>query len=281
MAIIANRIKNYNSVLGLTKFIFVNLKHLSILFFIIISICLFIVSPQKISAIFLEITGDFVYVVAKMHGNIFKKINLISQNFVYFKNLAKENAELQIKLEQLQHLQSDIYSLQTENIELKKLLSIVEVEEPYKRISAKLLSVSLNPFSKTAIVSAGTKQGVAVDLIVTNSEGLVGRIIQVSENYSKIILVEDVNSRIPITTTSSKEKGIMSNDEDGSKILYLPKTHLVQKGEKIVTSGYGNIYPYGITVGYVQKVNEETVVVQPVVDLSKTEFVNIIIDFPK
>jgi len=281
MAIIANRIKNYNSVLGLTKFIFVNLKRLSILFFIIISICLFIVSPQKISAIFLEITGDFVYVVAKMHGNIFKKINLISQNFVYFKNLAKENAELQIKLEQLQHLQSDIYSLQTENIELKKLLSIVEVEEPYKRISAKLLSVSLNPFSKTAIVSAGTKQGVAVDLIVTNSEGLVGRIIQVSENYSKIILVEDVNSRIPITTTSSKEKGIMSNDEDGSKILYLPKTHLVQKGEKIVTSGYGNIYPYGITVGYVQKVNEETVVVQPVVDLSKTEFVNIIIDFPK
>ncbi len=168
---------------------------------------------------------------------------------------------------------SNIYLIQSEN---KELLSVVE-EEQYNYVSAKLLSVSLNPFSKTALVSAGVRHGVEVDQIVTNSEGLVGRVIQVSNNYSKIILVNDVNSRIPITTVSSKEKGIMSGYGNGSKILYLPKTHLVQKGEKVITSGYGNIYPYGITVSYVKKANAEKVLVKPVVDLSKTEFVSILL----
>ena len=138
------------------------------------------------------------------------------------------------------------------------------------------MAVSLNPFSKTALLSAGTKNGVEIDQIVTNSEGLVGRVVQVSNNYSKIILVDDINSRIPITTTFSREKGIISGGENGGKILYLPKTHLVQKGEKVITSGYGSIYPYGITVGYIKKVTDEKVLVDLVTDLSKTQFVRIL-----
>lgn len=276
MALLANRIKTPSRILGLSKFILVTLKRTLVLFFIISSLYLFIAAPKRFSSISLEVVGHVMFSSLLIHENVFKKINLVTQNFIYLRDLARENIELQLEVARLRSLQSDIYLIQSENKELKQLLSVIE-EEQYSYVSAKLLSVSLNPFSKTALLSAGAKHGVAVDQIVTNSEGLVGRVIQVSNNYSKIILVNDVNSRIPITTASSKEKGIMSGYGNGSKILYLPKTHLVQKGEKVITSGCGNIYPYGITVGYVNKANSENVLVKPVVDLSKTKFVSILL----
>ncbi|UCM85123.1 MAG: rod shape-determining protein MreC [Rickettsia endosymbiont of Culicoides impunctatus] len=276
MALLANRIKNPSRILGLSKFILVAAKRGIVLVFIISSLYLFIATPKRLSSMSLEIVGHVMFSGLLIHENVFKQINLITQNFIYLRDLARENIELQLEVARLRSLQSDIYLIQSENRELKQLLSVIE-EEQYSYVSAKLLSVSLNPFSKTALLSAGAKHGVAIDQIVTNSEGLVGRVIQVSNNYSKIILVNDVNSRIPITTTSSKEKGIMSGYGNGSKILYLPKNHLVQKGEKVITSGYGNIYPYGITVGYVNKANSENVLVKPIVDLSKTKFVSILL----
>ncbi|WP_417904764.1 rod shape-determining protein MreC [Candidatus Tisiphia endosymbiont of Micropterix aruncella] len=276
MALLANRIKRSSKIVEFARFILVTLRRVFVLFFLIASLYLFIAAPKRFSSISLEVVGHVIFGGLLIHENIFKQINLITQNFIYLRDLARENIELQLEVARLRNLQSNIYLIQSENKELKKLLSVVE-EEQYNYVSAKLLSVSLNPFSKTALVSAGVRHGVEVDQIVTNSEGLVGRVIQVSNNYSKIILVNDVNSRIPITTVSSKEKGIMSGYENGSKILYLPKTHLVQKGEKVITSGYGNIYPYGITVGYVKKANAENVLVKPVVDLSKTEFVSILL----
>ncbi|MFP3018413.1 MAG: rod shape-determining protein MreC [Candidatus Tisiphia sp.] len=278
MALLANRIKRSSKIVEFARFILVTLRRVFVLFFVIASLYLFIAAPKRFSSISLEVVGHVIFGGLLIHENIFKQINLITQNFIYLRNLARENIELQLEVARLRKLHSNIYLIQSENKELKKLLSVVE-EEQYNYVSAKLLSVSLNPFSKTALVSAGVRHGVEVDQIVTNSKGLVGRVIQVSNNYSKIILVNDVNSRIPITTVSSKEKGIMSGYGNGSKILYLPKTHLVQKGEKVITSGYGNIYPYGITVGYVKKANAEKVLVKPVVDLSKTEFVSIL--FPQ
>lgn len=276
MALLANRIKRSSKMVEFARFILVTLRRVFVLFFVIASLYLFLAAPKRFSSISLEVVGHVIFGGLLIHENIFKQINLITQNFIYLRDLARENIELQLEVARLRKLQSNIYLIQSENKELKKLLSVVE-EEQYNYVSAKLLSVSLNPFSKTALVSAGVRHGVEVDQIVTNSEGLVGRVIQVSNNYSKIILVNDVNSRIPITTVSSKEKGIMSGYGNGSKILYLPKTHLVQKGEKVITSGYGNIYPYGITVGYVKKTNAEKVLVKPVVDLSKTEFVSILL----
>ncbi|MFU7502860.1 MAG: rod shape-determining protein MreC [Candidatus Tisiphia sp.] len=276
MALLANRIKCSSKMVEFARFILVTLKRVFVLFFIIASLYLFLAAPKRFSSISLEVVGHVIFGGLLIHENIFKQINLITQNFIYLRDLTRENIELQLEVARLRKLQSNIYLIQSENKELKKLLSVVE-EEQYNYVSAKLLSVSLNPFSKTVLVSAGVRHGVEVDQIVTNSEGLVGRVIQVSNNYSKIILVNDVNSRIPITTVSSKEKGIMSGYGNGSKILYLPKTHLVQKGEKVITSGYGNVYPYGITVGYVKKANAEKVLVKPVVDLSKTEFVSILL----
>ncbi|WP_341764209.1 rod shape-determining protein MreC [Candidatus Tisiphia endosymbiont of Beris chalybata] len=276
MALLENRIKNTKEISIFIRSIFITVKRLFILFFLILSLYVYISSPQKLSAISLEIVSPCISGIFSVHKALFKNINLLTQNFVYIKNLARENITLRLEVERLRYVQNELYMIQAENNELKKLLSVVE-EEQYKHIGARLINVSLNPFSKTAVMSAGTKHGVEIDQIVTHAEGLVGRVIQVSNNYSKIILINDVNSRIPITTAVSREKGIMSGGGNDSKILYLPKAHLVQKGEKVITSGHGSIYPAGITVGYVNNIKQGDISVKPVVDLSKAEFVNILL----
>jgi rod shape-determining protein MreC len=276
MALIANRIKSTNSLVALTRLVRIGLKRLVVLFIFMLSIYLFSSPPQRLTSISLELVGYIVSGSLSIHESIFKQINLITQRIEHLRDLTRENIELQLEVNRLKRLQNDMYFLQSENLALRRLLSVVE-EEQYSNVTAKLLSISLNPFSKTALVSAGAKHGIRLNQVVTNSDGLVGRVIEVSKNFSKIMLVTDSNSRIPITTAISGEKGILGGDNDNGKILYLSKQHLVQKGDRVVTSGYGNIYPHGILVGYVSQVASDSVIVKPAVDLSKTEFVSILL----
>ncbi|XVN42985.1 MAG: rod shape-determining protein MreC [Candidatus Rickettsia vulgarisii] len=275
MALLENRVRTNSEISIFFRFIFVTLRHIMIILFLMLSLYLYTSSPKKLSYISLEIFGSCTSNLLSIHENIFQKINGLTQNFVYTQNLARENIKLKLEIAKLKQLENNLYVLQAENKELKGLLSLVEGQQ-YKYITAKLMSVTLNPFSKTAIISAGIKHGIEVNQIVTHGQDLVGRIIEVSNNYSKIMLVNDTNSRIPIITSLSKEKGIITGDGNNCKILYLPETNLIQKDETVITSGHGNIYPSGITVGHVSNINYNNVTITPLVDLSKIEFVNIL-----
>lgn len=275
MAILANRVKNSSNSLELIRIISNTLKRFFVIFGLGLSVYLFFTTPKKISSISLEITGSIVSTGLAVYEDIFEYINSITQKFVYFQDLERKNIELKLEIARLQHLQSEVESVRAENIALKDLLTIAE-EEEFEYITTKLLSVSFNPFSRTALISAGKKQGIEPDQIVVNSGKLIGKVIEVSNNYAKVMLISDVNSRIPIKANSSREQGILAGNNN-SKILYLPNNHLVQKDEEIVTSGHGNIYPAGILVGYVSKVTEHDVMVNVAADLSKTEFVQVLL----
>ncbi|AFB21462.1 rod shape-determining protein MreC [Rickettsia canadensis] len=276
MAILANRVKNSSNLLELIRIISNILKRFFVIFGLGFSIYLFFTTPKKISSIALEVTGSILSTGLAVYEDVFEYINSITQKFVYFQDLERKNVDLQLEIARLQHLQSEVESLRAENIALKDLLKIAE-EEEFEYVTTKLLSVSFNPFSRTALISAGKKQGIEPDQIVVNSGKLIGKVIEVSNNYAKVMLISDVNSRIPIKANASREQGILAGNNNNSKILYLPNNHLVQKDEEIVTSGHGRIYPAGILVGYVSKVTEHDVIVDIAADLSKTEFVQILL----
>lgn len=276
MAILANRVKSSSNSLELVKVILITLKRFFVIFFLGLSLYLFFTAPKKISSISIEITGSVLSTGLVLYENIFESVNSIKQKFIYFQDLKKRNIELELEVARLKHLQNEVESVRAENTALKDLLTVT-AEEEFKYVTAKLLSVSFSPFSKTALMSAGKKQGIEPDQIVINSQGLVGKVVEVSNNYAKIMLISDVNSRIPIKTSSSRENGILAGNNNNSKILYLPHNHLVQKDEEIITSGHGNTYPAGILVGHVSKTTENEVIVNIAADLSKTEFVQILL----
>src|SRR5690606_4385105 len=117
-------------------------------------------------------------------------------------------------------------------------------------IATKILGDSSGPFIRSALVNAGETHGVLKGQIVINYNGLVGRIIEVGSKTSRVLLITDINSRIPIITASSRERGIVvGNNTDLLSLLYLPEDTRVQIGEIIFTSGDGESFPSGVPIG--------------------------------
>jgi rod shape-determining protein MreC len=275
MAILENRVRINKGVGESFKTILLILKNSLIVIFLALSIyLLYFANHKKISNYTLEITGSIISESLTIYEKIFAPIIFLSNKFIYFRDLKAENLSLKFELVRLNQLESELQFIKAENLALKKLLNVVADEE-YKHITARLLSISLNPFSKSVLIGAGTEQGVKVDQIVTNAEGLVGRIIQVSENYSKVMLINDFNSRIPIVTLLTHERGILSGNNNKPQIIYLQKNHSVKKGEKVITSGDGVIFPPGIPVARIVEVNGLEVLIEPIVNLCETNFVNV------
>ena len=89
------------------------------------------------------------------------------------------------------------------------------------------------------------------------------------------MLLSDPHSRVPVVTSSSREKGILAKQGDNMLLIYLPEEHNVKPGELLYTSGDGKVYPYGLLVGKVDKVTDDGVFVELSASLNKIEFVAI------
>lgn len=275
MANLKNRVKINNNIINLYKLCLLTIKKSIAFILIILSLySLFVPQSLQLSNLLLEVTGNFMSVGASLYNKLFTPIVFISNKLNYFKDLNTENLSLKLELARFQKLESDLQLLKTENDNFRKLLNIAS-ETKINYITARLISISQNPFSKSAVIAAGNKQGVKLNQIVANDQGLVGRIVAVSRNYAKIMLVNDFNSRIPVITLDTQEKGILTGNNDQSRIIYISKDHAVRKGEIVVTSGDGIIYPYGITVAEISKVDDREVLVEPIVNLHKTNYVNV------
>ena len=275
MAILENRSRT-NSSIEFLRFLSQALRRSFVAFLMAVSLYLvYFITPNNLPQISLELSGNVAYTGFSMYNAIANKINSITGIFVYLKNLESENIRLKLENARLQNINSINQSAQIENLELKAMLKIVEGGS-YDYINARLLSVSSNPFSKTALISAGSKAGVEIDQIVTNTNGLLGRIVEVSDNYSKIMLINDLNSRVPVVTSISKERGILAGNGDSLTMIYLSENHTVKAGEKLITSGDGVMHPHGIEVAKVIDSTKKTALVKSAAVSDGADFVMII-----
>ena len=191
--------------------------------------------------------------------------------FVHAKNkqLDDENKNLRI---QIAHL----YQVQKENDKLKELLQYTKDME-YKYISAKVVGNASGPFTRSALINAGEDDTVMNGQAVVTSGGLVGRIIEVGGHSSRVLLITDINSKIPVISLNSRERSILSgNNMDNPKLIYLPKESKIADGEVVVTSGDGDIFPPGIMVGRASKLTDGSYEVLPFVSWYNIEYVSVL-----
>lgn len=125
-------------------------------------------------------------------------------------------------------------------------------EPPHKGVTARVVAEPAGPFYETMLANAGRAQGVRTDYIAVNEGGLVGRVIEIGETSSRILLVTDYNSRIPVFGEKSGVRAILFGDRDGDGVLDdRPENDPFQPGERVLTSGEGGVFPRGLTVGRV------------------------------
>jgi rod shape-determining protein MreC len=277
MAIIANRAK-YKSLFTVMTFALPSFfRRLSLLFFILLSLQLIYISPEDpIRNTALEFSGDLSSVVTSGFNFVAREARGASSNLEYLGNLREENIALKLELARLKSIEQQVSILENENKSLKSALQFAN-EVDYDVVSARLISLSTGGYSGSTIVQAGSNQGVSKDQIVTSKNVMVGRVIEVSQNYSKVMLVTDFGSKIPVISSHSRRQSIVAGTGDGvARALYLPEYSGVQVGETMITSGDGKHYPAGLIVGKVSRIKNGEVYMTPLVDLSSLDFVSIL-----
>lgn len=186
------------------------------------------------------------------------------------------NENLRLDNDRLMQWQSAARKLEAENRQLKGLLNFAEGAEP-GFITARVIADTGGAFVHSLLASAGLRDGASKGQAVVTGDGLVGRVQSVGTRSVRVLLITDLNSRIPVVVESTRTRAIMAGDNSSRpKLIHLPPGASVSTGDRVVTSGHGGAFPPGIPVGVVTASDEAGVLVQPLVSRERIEFVRIV-----
>ncbi len=190
--------------------------------------------------------------------------------------LQSENARLVVENERLREWYQTALLLEAENISLRELLH-VQLEPKNKFITARVLSDAGRTFAKSLLINAGIKDGVEKGQAVLSSRGVIGRVIETGAKSSRVLLITDINSHVPVLVENSSLHAIMNGtNEKAGRLSHLPPDGHVSEGAHIITSGHGGLFPFGLPVGVVHTLEDGTLQVKPFADFDRMVHVRVI-----
>ena len=187
----------------------------------------------------------------------------------------EENARLKLENERLLQWQSAALRFESENQALRELLNYHPAHAK-SSVSAKVIGNAGNSLAHRIRIDAGSVQGIRKDQAVMNEQGLIGRVISVGKRSAEILLITDMNSRIPVMTDPSGMRSILIGDRSDLPYLsFASARHNPTLGEMVVTSADGDIFPAGLPVGKVFSAEDGRWNVRPLVDLTTLRYVRV------
>ena len=184
-----------------------------------------------------------------------------------------ENAALKKRLQAERQMIVEARATELENRRLKALLKLAgEVEQPVAM--ARIVGSSFDAPRRLATLSAGSASGIRLGQPVRSADGLVGRVIETGHWASRILLVSDGASNVPVRLVRDGTPAIASGHGDGTidlKTLELGKNPF-RRGDILVTSGTGGVYPPGIPVALVTAVEGDRTIARPLADPAALDF---------
>ncbi len=199
------------------------------------------------------------------------------QNYIYLLRTRQDNLSL---IEENRKLLNEIASLretQQENLRLRKLLRFEEKFNS-QSIVARVIAKDVSTEFRAIRINRGENAGIRRNMAVVTNEGVVGRILRTTPTTSDIVTIMDSNSAVDAIDERSRARGVVEGMTDEScQLRYVLRTDDIQPGDVLISSGLGGIFPKGIPVGIVSKVNRkpfgisQDVEVKPSVDFVKLE----------
>jgi len=205
--------------------------------------------PSKTFSNFTDYIGE--------HANLYSKYN----------ELKKENDKLKNNISK-----SDF--LELENTQLRKLID-EQIASPSNLVSARVMIDKQSPYLNSFIINIGSNKNVKNGMAVLDGKNFVGRIVDVNFFSSRVLLVSDLNSKIPVIIEPSGHHAILSGRGTNEPTLeYFPENHAFQDGDKVYTSGKEGIFSPGIPIGEI-KIEKNVIKTSLFSDLSQITFINI------
>lgn len=188
----------------------------------------------------------------------------------------EENTQLETENEKLLHWQQAALGLDAENQQLRSLLKAVP-KASVSYVTARVIANSGGAFVRMILINAGSGDHVGRGQAAITGEGLVGRLTEVGDRASRVLLITDLNSRIPVMIENSHAAAVLAGDNsERPRLLYLPAADTVKVGDRVVTSGEGGVFPPGLPVGIVAAVDSTGPRVEPYVEMSQLGYVMVV-----
>jgi rod shape-determining protein MreC len=193
-----------------------------------------------------------------------------------FLTVYQENARLAEENERLLGWQQAALKLASENAQLRDLLRVAP-EPATSYVTARVIANSGGAYARSVIVNAGRENGVVRGEAAVTGEGLVGRVSEVGSRAARILLITDLNSRVPVIAEGSRQRAVLAGDNsEHPSLRYLEAGAAVRIGDRIVTSGQGGVFPPGLPVGVVAVFNGELARVELFVELSRVDYLRLV-----
>ena len=191
-------------------------------------------------------------------------------------NLYNNYSKLKIENNELKNSISKSDFLELENTQLRKLIE-EQVSSSTNLVSARVMLDKQSPYLNSFIINIGSNKGIKNGMAVLDGKNFIGRIVDVNFFSSRVLLISDLNSKIPVLIEPSAYHAILSGHGRNKPTLeYLPEKHTIQNGDKVYTSGKEGIFSPGIPIGEVI-IENNFITVLLFSDLSQITFINIIL----
>ena len=200
------------------------------------------------------------------------------RDFRSYQNIYEQNQELRRELRQMTSWKEAALQLEQENARLRDLNN-VRLDPRLTYITGVVLADSGSAFRQTVLINVGSRDGIVDGWATMDGIGLVGRISGVGDNTSRVILLTDSTSRIPATIQPSGQRALIIGDNTAAPpIDFLENPDMVRPGDRIVTSGDGDVFPPGLLIGQVAQDPGGRLRTRLAADYERLEFLRVLRD---
>lgn len=267
-----------SSVLRLAVPIKVLIQRFAFLFLILAAFGLMLLSKAETTAVE-NVSNVVVDIFSPLMDGLSQPAAAINDAVTAIRQLAdihEENERLRRENARLLAWQETSRRLMAQNQALMALLDF-KPDPRAKFIAARVIGDSGGAFVRSMVINAGSRDGLTKGQAAMTGHGFAGRVIAVGLRSARILLITDINSRIPVIVQSSRDRAILAGDNSRlPRLTFLPSNASVNSGDIVVTSGHGGVFPAGLPVGRISRSEDGVVRVKPFVQFEKLEFVRVI-----
>lgn len=193
-------------------------------------------------------------------------------------SIYQDNLRLADENRKLLQWQQVALKLSAENAAMRGLLKVVP-ERGISYVTARLIGNSGGGYMRTAMVNAGAEQGVARGQAAIAEGGLIGRLTEIGHRAARVLLITDLNSRIPVVIPASRISAVLAGDNsDRPLLIFASEPKAIKIGDRVATSGDGGVFPPGLPVGVVASVGPGGARIEPYAELSQLDYV-LLVDY--
>ncbi len=198
------------------------------------------------------------------------------ESFQSYASLYEQNQELRRELRQMRAWREAALQLEQENAKLLDLAR-VRLDPALTWVTGVVLADSGSPFRQSVLLNVGARDGIRDGWATTDGLGLAGRIFGVGETTSRVILLTDSNSRVPVTIQPSGQRAMLMGDNSALPVLeFIEYPEQVRPGDRIVSSAEGAVFPAGLLVGQVVLGTDRRLRAGLAADYARLEFLRVL-----